>query len=80
MSASTPGHSGFTREEFDALTLDRKRRLIDAAVTIEVEFVKGSRDQLGVKVKLRDAKGPFAIRIPRDKVGSLRRPMGPLRT
>ena len=80
LSDSVPGHSGFTREEFDALPLDRKRRLIDAAVTIEVEFVNGSRDRLGVNVKPRDAAGRFAITMPRDKVEVLRRAMGPLPT
>jgi site-specific DNA recombinase len=52
LSASTPGHTGFTREEFDTLPLDRKRRLIDAVVTIEVEFVNGSRDRLAEPARL----------------------------
>jgi site-specific DNA recombinase len=78
LSASTPGHRGFTRGEFDALTLDRKRRLIDAAVTIEIDFVDGSRDRLGVRVELRDGAGRFGITMPRDKVEALRRAMGAL--
>ena len=75
-----PGHSGFTRAEFDALSLDRKRKLIDTVVTIEIQFVNGSRDQLGVTVTPRMPHGRFSFSMPRDITETLRQTMGPMST
>jgi DNA invertase Pin-like site-specific DNA recombinase len=75
-----PGHSGFTRAEFDALSLDRKRKLIDTVVTIEVAFVYGSRDRLGVTVTPRLPHGRFGFTMPRAITETLRGTMGPLLT
>ena len=77
---SLPGHSGFTRAEFDALSLDRKRKLIDTVVSIQVAFVNGSRDQLGVTVTPRMPHGRFSFSMPRDIAETLRQTMGPIAT
>ena len=71
-----PGTSG-SPGEFDALSLDRKRKLIDTVVTIEIQFVNGSRDQLGVTVTPRMPHGRFSFSMPRDITETLRQTMGP---
>ncbi|MDT9591580.1 recombinase family protein [Nocardioides zeae] len=66
------GTAGLSREQFEALPLDRKRKIIDALVTVTIHPAqRGRHGGHGVEVKVRDG-GRFGFRVSRAMRDSVR--------